>query len=161
MELVIFPKAWQRSKELIRNNEVVLVKGKLDNSQADIDKNDADNSGISNGDAEKEKKFRDGTKVLVDSMEAVPIIPEDAAPAELLPEDLAGRPALPHEPDFETEFVPPDNLDPNNGINDQKIPAYSAVTALEKPAAAQNPKVETPADSAMAAHAQAVIRNCH
>ena len=38
VELVIFPKVWQKAKELIRNNEVVLVTGKLDNSQADTEK---------------------------------------------------------------------------------------------------------------------------
>ena len=70
--------------------------------------------------------------MLVDSMEAVPIIPEDAAPAELLPEDLAGRSALPLESDFETEFVPPDNLEPNFGINDQKSPAYAAANSTRK-----------------------------
>ena len=140
VELVIFPKAWQKSKELIRNNEVVLVKGKLDNSQADTEKSENENP-----DAEKEKKFRDGPKVLVDSMDAVPIIPEDAAPAELLPEDLAGRSALPLESDFETEFVPPDNLDPNFGINDQKSPPYAADAAPEKPASAAEHRGETAA----------------
>jgi hypothetical protein len=58
--------------------------------------------------------------------------------------------------DFETEFVPPDNFAPNNGINDQKSPAYLAVTAPEKTAAAQDPKVETYVDSSMAAQTQVV-----
>ena len=149
VELVIFPKVWQKAKDLIRNNEVVLVAGKLDNSQADTEKSETENP-----DAEKEKKFRDGPKVLVDSMELVPIIPEDAAPAELLPEDLAGSVSI--DPDFETEFVPPDNLEPNSGINDQKSTAYAAAAAPEKPAEAPEPRVDTGADQSMAASVSVV-----
>jgi DNA polymerase-3 subunit alpha len=149
VELVIFPKAWQKAKELIRSNEVVLVAGKLDNSQADAEKTETENP-----DAEKEKKFRDGPKVLVDSMEPVPIIPEDAAPADLLPEDLAGSGSF--DPELETEFVLPDNLEPNHGINDHKRPAYP----LEQPPALQTAEagsaVKKDAARAMAGVAQAM-----
>jgi DNA polymerase-3 subunit alpha len=151
VELVIFPKAWQKSRELIRNNKVVLIKGKLDNSQADTEKSDTDNSGSNNGDAEKEKKFSNGPKILVDSMELVLIIKDDALPAELLPEDLAGKSGMPLEADFETEFVPPFILEPNNGINDQKSPAYQEGMSSTQPAAVLEPKQEPANDLVIAA----------
>jgi len=92
--------------------------------------------------------------VLVDSMEPVPIIPEDAYPADLLPEDLSGT--VPFNPDFETEFVLPDNIEPINSINDQKSQAYMAAASPEKPAAAPEPKGETAADPGMATQTQVV-----
>jgi hypothetical protein len=87
-------------------------------------------------------------------MELVPIIPEDAAPTELLPEDLAGSVSI--DPDFETEFVPPDNLEPNSGINDQKSTAYAAAAAPEKPAEAPEPRIDTAADQSTAASVSVV-----
>jgi DNA polymerase-3 subunit alpha len=145
VELVIFPNAWQKSKEHIRNNEVVLVKGKLDNNTADADKMETDKT-----DGNKEKKFRDSPKVLVDSLELLQILKEDAISNEMLPEDLSGKAGISFEAGLETEFFPPDNLEPNSGINDQKGMAYQAGMTTAKPAAAPETKTEAADDLAMA-----------
>jgi len=107
VELVIFPKAWQKSKELIRNNEVVLVRGKVDTD-------------------------KDSPKVLVDSLELVQILQGDAQANELPVEELAGKPAMPGEPDLETDFILPDNFEPEDGINDRKAAAYQASASPAK-----------------------------
>ncbi len=157
VELVIFPKAWQKYKELIRNNEVVLARGKLDNSQADTEKNDTENSGMDGENADKEKKFRDDPKVLVDSLELVAIITEDeTVPPELLPEDFTLRYPLPHDPNLETEFFMADNLEPDNGIHDQKSPVYTSPMAAEKPVTAKGSKTEPAADQSIPASVTAI-----
>ena len=123
VELIIFPRTWQKSKELIRGNDVVLARGKLDTDKAD-------------------------PKVLVDSLEAVQMIHEDAPPSGLLPEDLAGNPDLPVELDLETDFIPPDNLEPNSGINDRANAPY--------PAGASRPAAQEPQDASLASEPTAV-----
>ena len=119
VELVIFPKIWQKSKELIRNNEVVLAKGRVDTDKAD-------------------------PKVLVSSLELVKMIQGDAQADENSSEELSGKSSMPYEPGLETDFILPDNFDPDNGVSEQKGAAYKATGSSTKPEIAQGTE-EAPA----------------
>ncbi|MDP2965496.1 MAG: DNA polymerase III subunit alpha [Pelolinea sp.] len=112
VELVIFPKIWQKSKDLIRNNEVVLAKGRVDTDRAD-------------------------PKVLVSSLELVKMIQGDAPVDENSFEELSGKSGMPYEPGLETDFILPDNFEPDNGVSDQKGAAYKATGSPAKPEKAQ------------------------
>ena len=151
VEMVIFPKAWQKSKELIRNNEVVLVKGKLDNSQADAEKSETENP-----DAEKEKKFRDSPKVLVDSMESSARSSRRTRP----------RQNCCLKTSWGSACLLIRTLKPNLSCRTTMSPITASMTKkarhmrrhhAEKPAAAPEPKIDTAADQSMAASASVVM----
>ncbi len=163
VELVIFPRVWQKCKELVRENEVVLVKGKLDNDKPDSEKMEPDPLSASKAEDEKEEKYKDGPKILVDSLELVQILTEDAQPEGEAPQEYARGDSAPYEPGLETEFFAPDNLEPNSGINDRQSAGYQAngrPAGLQKSAPAEPaPEKALSAQPAAAITAEAVYQN--